>query len=204
MQTKWDVGFCKTFCQDGNQSLGRVSHAGKFASKYQEFNGRLKELSHPQKQTENEQKVDGCGKFTFVETYKKDEDIKSSLSNIVENQFKQTLFSQPNAFLAGEGTLFNTHTRTLLEGYTDPKSSNQAGIGIKDFEDKMVLRFANEHEISLYFDIVEQLTQLMSLKGHRVLLDNEHYRAVMSSLVDVSKDFLLFLCKDEAYGLVKN
>lgn len=32
---------------------------------------------------------------------------------------------------------------------------NKAGIGIDDFEDKMVLRFQNQNEISLYFEIVD-------------------------------------------------
>lgn len=64
----------------------------------------------------------------------------------------------------------------------------------------MVLRFANEHEISLYFEIVDQLNKVMNLKGHKMLLENDHYKDMMNQLVDVSKDFFMFLSKDEAYG----
>lgn len=45
-------------------------------------------------------------------------------------------------FLKKESTLFNTHTRELVEGYLQHK--NEAGVGICDFEDQMVLRFKND------------------------------------------------------------
>jgi hypothetical protein len=44
----------------------------------------------------------------------------------------------------------------------------------------MVLRFKNEHEISLYFDIVDELSQLIILKGQKVLLEKEHYEEIMT------------------------
>lgn len=57
--------------------------------------------------------------------------------------------------MAQEQTLYNTHTKELLEGYLNPGQTNESGHGINDFKDKMVLRFKNEHEISLYFEIVD-------------------------------------------------
>lgn len=59
-------------------------------------------------------------------------------------------------FLKKESTLFNTHTQELVEGYL--KHRNEAGVGISDCEDQMVLRFKNEHEVGLYFDTVDQLS----------------------------------------------
>ena len=56
-------------------------------------------------------------------------------------------------FLSKESTLFNTHTRELVEGYL--RNTNEAGIGLCDFEDQMVLRFKNDSEIGLYFDAVD-------------------------------------------------
>lgn len=55
-----------------------------------------------------------------------------------------------------QSTLFNTHTQELMEGYiNDPTRKNEAGISMTDFVDKMVLRFQNENELSLYFDCVD-------------------------------------------------
>ena len=105
--------------------------------------------------------------------------------------------------MAQEQTLYNTHTKELLEGYLDPAQTNSSGHGIDDFMDKMVLRFKNEHEISLYFEIVDQLSRVLTLKGHKVLLEKEHYQDMLKTFVNVNRDFLLFLCKDEAYGEIK-
>lgn len=49
-----------------------------------------------------------------------------------------------NKFLLEEGTYFNAPTDDIIEGYTK-----------NDHELKMVLRFMNEQEMSLYFDIVD-------------------------------------------------
>ena len=46
----------------------------------------------------------------------------------------------------------------LIEGYKNEELRNTGGFGIADFEENMVLRFKNEHEISLYFDIVDQIS----------------------------------------------
>ena len=54
--------------------------------------------------------------------------------------------------------MFNTHTQELIEGYADENEKNDEGLGIGDFVENMVLRFKNEHEISLYFDAVDQLS----------------------------------------------
>jgi hypothetical protein len=67
-----------------------------------------------------------------------------------------------------------------------------------------VLRFKNEKEISLYFDIVDQLAQVIILKGRRVLFEKEHYGEIMDKFLGVNKNFLHYLCKDEAYGDVPN
>ena len=43
-----------------------------------------------------------------------------------------------------------------MEGYVnDPTRKNEAGVSMTDFVDKMVLRFQNENELSLYFDCVD-------------------------------------------------
>lgn len=87
----------------------------------------------------------------------------------------------------------------MVEKYKDFKQTNEDGIGIDDFVNKIVLRFRSEHEISLYFEIVDQLTQIVVLKGRKVLLEKEHYSEIMSRYLEVCKNYMLFLCKDEAY-----
>jgi hypothetical protein len=37
-----------------------------------------------------------------------------------------------------------------------------------------------------------------------VLLEKEHYQDMLKTFVNVNRDFLLFLCKDEAYGEIKS
>lgn len=69
-----------------------------------------------------------------------------------------------------------------------------------DQRDKMVLRFANEQEISLYFDIVDQLSKIVILKGRRVLLEPDYYAKMMNNYLDVCQRYMLFLCKDEMYA----
>ena len=64
----------------------------------------------------------------------------------------------------------------------------------------MVLRFGNEHEISLYFDIVDQLSNIVILKGRRVLLEPENYSSMLMNYLDVCQRYMLFLCKDEQYA----
>lgn len=64
----------------------------------------------------------------------------------------------------------------------------------------MVLRFKNQKEISLYFDVVDHLAEVVILKGQRVLLEKEHYGEIMEKFLTLNKDFLLFLCQDEGYG----
>jgi hypothetical protein len=64
----------------------------------------------------------------------------------------------------------------------------------------MVLRFKNQKELSLYFDTVDHLAEVIILKGRRVLLEKEHYGEIMEKFLALSKDYLLFLCKDEDYG----
>ena len=58
--------------------------------------------------------------------------------------------------------------------------------------------------MSLYFEIIDQLSKVLILKGRKVLLEKDHYHDIMKDFVDLNKDFLLFLCKDEAYGKIKN
>ena len=64
----------------------------------------------------------------------------------------------------------------------------------------MVLRFKNEKELSLYFDSVDQLSQIIILKGQRVLLEKEHYGEIIEQFLDLNKNFLNFLIQDEYYG----
>ena len=66
--------------------------------------------------------------------------------------------------------------------------------------DQIVLRFKSEHEISLYFDIIDQLTSIVVLKGRKVLLEKEHYSEIMSQYIEICKNYMLFLCKDEDYS----
>ena len=80
-------------------------------------------------------------------------------------QIGQTQAEEKSEYLRKESTLFNTHTKELIEGYTDPSYKNEAGVGYSDFVDKMVLRFKNEKELSLYFDAVDHLAQVIILKG---------------------------------------
>jgi hypothetical protein len=54
------------------------------------------------------------------------------------------LTQEDNKFLMSQGTYFNAPTDDIIEGYKKD-----------DEEIKMVLRFMNEHEMSLYFDIVD-------------------------------------------------
>ena len=103
-------------------------------------------------------------------------------------------------FLKFQGTYFNSHTEELVEGYTDPAVINSEGYGINDFFDKMVLRFKNEHELSLYFEAVDHLCKVIVLKGQKVLLEKEHYGTIMEEFLSVCKNFMLFLCQDESYG----
>jgi hypothetical protein len=91
----------------------------------------------------------------------------------------------------------------LIEGYLDPSKKNDANLGIADFSEKMVLRFKNEHEVSMYFEVVDQLTKVMVLKGHKVLLEKDHYQDILQNFTETCRDFMLFLCKDEAYGSIK-
>ena len=44
------------------------------------------------------------------------------------------------------------------------------------------------------------MTQVIVLKGQRVLLEKEHYGEIMDKFIDINKNFLLFLCKDNDYG----
>jgi len=140
--------------------------------------------------------VDGQNKNSFLENYSQDPEILASVARIVSDEMN-------NSYLAKEQTMFNTHTKELIEGYLNPANKNDAGVGIKDFADKMVLRFMNEHELSLYFETVDQLSKVVILKGQRVLLEKEHYQEIMEGFINLNKDFLMFLCKDEAYGEVK-
>ena len=96
--------------------------------------------------------------------------------------------------------MYNTHTKELIEGYLNPLKKNDANVGIPDFQDKMVLRFKNEHELSLYFEAVDQLSKVIILKGQRVLLEKEHYQEIMTTFINLNKEFMMFLCKDEEYG----
>lgn len=137
---------------------------------------------------------------SYFENYRLDPELKKSVGKIVLTQQDTT----NNDFLNKESTKFNMHTKTLIEGYLDPNQKNEAGIGIEDFNDKMVLRFKNEHELSLYFDAVDQLSNVVILKGQNVLLEKEHYKDILKSFVNLNKDFLLYLCKDGQYGDVKN
>lgn len=140
--------------------------------------------------------MDGQNKNSFLENYSQDPEILASVARIVSDEMN-------NSYLAKEQTMFNTHTKELIEGYLNPANKNDAGVGIKDFADKMVLRFMNEHELSLYFETVDQLSKVVILKGQRVLLEKEHYQEIMEGFINLNKDFLMFLCKDEAYGEVK-
>lgn len=96
--------------------------------------------------------------------------------------------------------MFNTHTKDLIEGYTDENYKDENSIGITDFFDQMVLRFKNQQELALYFDSVDQLSEIIILKGQRVLLEKEHYGQIMEKFLDVNKNFLNFLIQDENYG----
>ena len=94
----------------------------------------------------------------------------------------------------------NINTGELVEKYRDPKYTNRDGVGIDQFMDQIVLRFKSEHEISLYFDIIDQLTSIVVLKGRKVLLEKEHYSEIMSQYIEICKNYMLFLCKDEDYS----
>ena len=155
IQTKWDVGYCKTFCQHGNNSgLGQNGVADAARDP--------RDLGlNPQKQTEAEQEV-AQSNNSYFENYRLDDDLKKSVGKIVLAQQD----SENNQFLNKESTKFNTHTKELMEGYIlNPGAKNDAGIGLTDFADKMVLRFKNEHELGLYFDAVDQLSNVVILKG---------------------------------------
>lgn len=93
----------------------------------------------------------------------------------------------------------NINTGELVEKYRDPKYTNKDGVGINEFMDNIVLRFKSEHEISLYFEIIDQLTQIIILKGRKVLLEKEHYSEIMNRYIEVCKNYMIFLCKDEDY-----
>lgn len=47
---------------------------------------------------------------------------------------------------------------------------------------------------------------MILLKGRRVLLEKEHYAEIMEKYLDICKNYMLFLCKDEEYqaAMVKN
>lgn len=125
--------------------------------------------------------------------------MKDSFCNIL-TQVGQTQNDDNSKYLRRQSTLFNTHTRELIEGYTDENFKDENSIGITDFTDQMVLRFKNEKELSLYFESVDQLSQIIILKGQRVLLEKEHYGLILEKFLDVNKNFLNFLVQDEHYG----
>ena len=125
--------------------------------------------------------------------------MKESLCNIL-TQVGQTQNEDNSKYLRRQSTLFNTHTKDLIEGYTDENYKDENCIGITDFFDQMVLRFKNQQELALYFDSVDQLSQIIILKGQRVLLEKEHYGQIMEKFLDVNKNFLNFLIQDEYYG----
>mmetsp|Transcript_7944 Transcript_7944/g.12291 ORF Transcript_7944/g.12291 Transcript_7944/m.12291 type:complete len:145 (+) Transcript_7944:705-1139(+) len=140
-----------------------------------------------------EQKVNLVKPHSYDANYVKDEGhLKKSVGKIVE-QIGQTSIDVNSIFLKNHGTYFNTHTEELVEGFTNPDLVNDEGFGIKDFFDKMVLRFKNEHEVSLYFDAIDQLCKIIVLKGQKVLLEKEHYGSIMEDFLELSKSFMLFL-----------
>ena len=121
--------------------------------------------------------------------------MKESVGKIMV-QIGQTQGEEKLKYLTKESTLFNTHTKEFVEGYADENSKNELGIGLSDFSDKMVLRFKNEKELSLYFDAVDHLAQVIILKGQRVLLEKEHYGEIMEKFLTLNKNYLGFLCDE--------
>ena len=206
IQNKWDIGYSKTFCHNGkNSGCGQSSmgvdknarDTASFSIEALQSRYQRKESNNPQYQTEGEKQVNLVSKHSYFENYELEEEIKDSVGKIVL-QLGQTQAGGNMRFLRKESTLFNTHTRELVEGYLS--HTNEAGVSLCDFEDQMVLRFKNDQEIGLYFDTVDQLSQVIILKGRRVLLEKEHYGEIMEKFIDLNKNFMLFLCKDEDYG----
>ena len=64
----------------------------------------------------------------------------------------------------------------------------------------MVLRFKNEEEQQIYFQLVDQLAEVLMLKGGKVLFEKEHYGEIMNKYVDICNNYMLWLAKDEDYG----
>ena len=98
--------------------------------------------------------MDPVLQHTYFENYRLDAEVKESFSKLVQ-QLGQTQACDNNEYLRKVSTLFNTHTEELIEGYSNPDHKNEAGLGIEDFVNQMVLRFKNEHEQSLYFEAVD-------------------------------------------------
>jgi hypothetical protein len=60
--------------------------------------------------------------------------MKDSFCNIL-TQVGQTQNDDNSKYLRRQSTLFNTHTRELIEGYTDKNFKDENSIGITDFTD---------------------------------------------------------------------
>lgn len=205
IQSEWDVSYCQNFCHNGNLSqIARWdSNVQKVIDDPQMEAQLTRPLPCPQDQLIGEQLVDKQSKDTYKEYYQDEEEIRQSVQHILQAQLADSYLGKENKFLAEDSRVFISHTSDLIEGYKNPETKNRGGFGLNDFNKKMVLRFKNEHETSLYFSAVDQLTEIIILKGRRVLLEKENYHTIMSKMMKLSKDFLFFLTKDEAYGDLK-
>lgn len=129
-------------------------------------------------------------KHVYQDKYLEEQELKAQVSSILlQENFTQVELD--SAFLQKQGTLYNTHTQSLIEGYLDEA---------KALKEKMVLHFTNEHELALYFDIVDHLCQVVILKGRQVLLEPEHYSGMLHRYLDICQRYMMFLAKDEDYS----
>lgn len=202
----WDLGYCRTFCNSTDKStLVGQGHMGVIPaargprpaireSPDKMFSADTTLRHDPQKQLFGEQDVDTSKKHVYKENYGVDAQIHDSVKKVIqEMREKQTDQIDKRA------AYININTGEMVEKYKDSRQTNEDGVGIDDFVNKIVLRFKSEHEISLYFEIIDQLTQIVVLKGRKVLLEKEHYSEIMSRYLEVCKNYMLFLCKDEGY-----
>ena len=84
----------------------------------------LKRFKSPQYQTPGEQNVNLVSRHSYYENYLLGDEMKQSLCEIL-TQVGQTQNDDNSKYLRRQSTLFNTHTKELIEGYADENYNDE-------------------------------------------------------------------------------